>query len=301
MKIVKVINNNVVSSEDRRGREIVIMGKGIGFQKKKGDTVDESKIEKIFSLPSESTNQFEELVRNIPYEHMELAEEIIKYAGELVGKTLNKNIYITLTDHLNYAIERTKQNILLQNAFLWEMQKLYSREFEVGKHALELVRNKVGVSLPVDEAGFIALHVVNAEMDANMEQTAAMPGMLHDMLNIIRYTIGHELDEGTISYERLVTHLKFYLQRILKEANYQGMDAQMCEEIRKSYPEEWGCALKIGDFVRKKMGYETPEEELIYLTLHISRVARDRRPQANGHPEEEAPAAGMGSNPQKSE
>ena len=150
MKIVKVINNNVVSSLDERGREVVVMGKGIGFQKKSGDEIEASGIEKVFSLPQESTNQFEELVRNIPYENMELAEEIIRYAGEQLGKKLNKNIYITLTDHLNYAIERTRQNIRLQNAFLWEIRKFYASEYEAGVHALELVAEKVGVELPAD-------------------------------------------------------------------------------------------------------------------------------------------------------
>lgn len=277
MKIVKVINNNVVSSLDERGREVVVMGKGIGFQKKSGDEIEKARIEKIFSLPQESTNRFEELVSDIPYEHMELAEEIIRYAGLHLGKKLNKNIYITLTDHLNYAIERTRQNICLQNAFLWEIRKFYAPEYEAGAHALELVEKKVGVELPKDEAGFIALHIINAEMDADMEQAMALPGMMRDILNIIRYAMGQELDEESLSYERLVTHLKFYLQRIVKRTGYPEGDEQMRRAIQKSCPEEAACARRIGDFVKKKLGYETPEEELMYLTLHISRVVHDSR------------------------
>ena len=32
MKISKLINNNIVSSVDENGREIIIMGRGIGFK-----------------------------------------------------------------------------------------------------------------------------------------------------------------------------------------------------------------------------------------------------------------------------
>ena len=50
MIINKVINNNVLSTHDENNREIVLMGKGIGFQKKVGDEVAEDKIEKRFVL-----------------------------------------------------------------------------------------------------------------------------------------------------------------------------------------------------------------------------------------------------------
>ena len=39
MIINKVINNNVLSTHDENNREIVLMGKGIGFQKKVGEHI----------------------------------------------------------------------------------------------------------------------------------------------------------------------------------------------------------------------------------------------------------------------
>ena len=46
--ISKVINNNVVSAYDDEQHELVIMGRGIAFQKKSGDPIDEERIEKYF-------------------------------------------------------------------------------------------------------------------------------------------------------------------------------------------------------------------------------------------------------------
>ena len=122
MQIIKVINNNVISSEDDKGKEIIVMGKGIGFGKKAGEEIDETKIEKVFSLPDESTSQFMQVVKDMPYEYIRTAELVIAYARETLGYHLSKNIYVTLTDHLGYAIERKQQGIVVANELSWEMQ-----------------------------------------------------------------------------------------------------------------------------------------------------------------------------------
>lgn len=274
MKIVRVINNNVISSVDERGNEIVVMGKGIGFGKKPQDVIEDCKVEKIFSLPSESTSQFETLLKDIPYENIRLAEEIIGYAKEELGKNLSKNIYITLTDHLNYAIERKRQGIELQNAFLWEIRKYYQKEYQIGLHAIAMVKERIAVELSEDEAGFIAVHLLNAEMDADLKQSVTMPGTIKDIINIIKYAMGREIDENSLSYERLVTHLKFFLQRVIKQETYPNRDEVMCKTMREHCPKEYECAGKIKDYVKAKFGHETSEEELMYLTIHINRVTR---------------------------
>lgn len=274
MRILKVINNNVVSSMDEKQQEVVIMGKGIGFQKQKGEEVDKEKIEKIFCIPRESSSQFEQLVRDMPYEHMQLAEQVIGYAREHLKRHLNKNIYITLTEHLNFAVERVKQGAEFQNALLWEIQKFYHEEYLIGLKAIEMVKEKLGVELPEDEAGFIALHIVNAEMDGDIRQAANITSMIKDMINIVRYTFGVELDESSLSYERFVTHLKFFIQRAVQGETYESDDIEFNQSIQKKYPLNYECALKLRDYVVKKLGYEVSEEELTYLTVHITRVIR---------------------------
>ena len=210
MKIAKIMNNNVVSALDEGNREIIVLGKGIGFQKHNGDLIDEVKVEKIFRLSEPARSKFEKLVEEIPYEYVSYTDEIVREATETLGMELNKNIYITLTDHLHFAIERYRRNITFQNALLWEIKRFYSREYEVGLKAVELLKEREGVALSVDEAAFIALHIVNAEMDINLSRTLSVPGMIKDLLNIVRYTFHVDLDEESLSYERFVTHLKFF-------------------------------------------------------------------------------------------
>ena len=274
MKVIKVINNNVISSVDEKGSEIVVMGKGIGFQKKSGDQIDDTKVEKVFHLPSENMSQFGSLVADMPYEHVEVAREIIQYARKTLNRHLNKNIYISLTDHLNFAVERQKQNISFRNALLWEIKKFYHEEYEVGIKAIEMVKEKLGVELAEDEAGFMALHIVNAEMDGYLQNTLNATTMIKDILNIVQFSFGIALDESTLAYERFMTHLKFFVLRAVQGQCYEEDDAAFNKSIRESYPEAYKCAVKIKEYMEKKMKHEVTEEELTYLTVHIRRITK---------------------------
>ena len=276
MKIIKIMNNNVVYALDEKNREIIIIGKGIGFQRHKGDKVEESKIEKIFRLPDQSKSQFEKLVEEIPYVYVEYTDEIVKEAEMILGKKLNKNIYITLTDHLHFAIERYRQNINFHNALLWEIKKFYGKEYDIGMKALKLLEEHEGVMLSADEAAFIALHIVNAEMDGDLHQTINMPGMIKDMLNIVRYTFQMELDEDSLSYERFVTHLKFFIQRAVNKQYYPDEESELFEMYQKKSPKAFDCAKKIKKYMEEKTDTEVTDEELLYLTVHITRVVRRR-------------------------
>jgi beta-glucoside operon transcriptional antiterminator len=276
MEIVKIINNNVVSSMDAKGRETIVMGKGIGFGKKPGDTFDEGLVEKIFHLPDESKSQFEQLVADIPYEHTKLASDIIAFANEYLGKKLSKGIYITLTEHLNYAIERQKKGIVFQNALLWEIKRFYTKEFEVGIRALEMIRETTGLEFAEDEAASLALHILNAEVDGiNISDAMSMPGMIKDILNIVRYTMNMDIDEKTIAYERFMTHLKFFIQRALTRQYYNADNISEADEFRsfiEKSPKEYTAAVRIKSYMMAKMDYEVSEDEILYLTMHIRRV-----------------------------
>ncbi|MCC2242204.1 PRD domain-containing protein [Roseburia sp. CLA-AA-H204] len=272
MQIIKVINNNVISSEDDKGKEIIVMGKGIGFGKKAGEEIDETKIEKVFSLPDESTSQFMQVVKDMPYEYIRTAELVIAYARETLGYHLSKNIYVTLTDHLGYAIERKRQGIVVANELSWEMKKFYNAEFQVGLKALDIVKQELDVELPEDEAGFIAMHLVNAQMGGQMNQSRNMPAMIKDILNIVRYTFQVELDEKSLSYERFVTHLRFFVQRVISREDSERNDEEFDQLIADRFPHSYECAQKIKSYMKKKLDYEVSDVEISYLAVHIHRV-----------------------------
>ncbi len=275
MKIVKVINNNVVSSVDDDGKEVVVTGKGLGFQKKPGDEIDPQKIEKIYRLDDEQKNQFVQLMEVIPYEQLTLATKIIEDTKQELKCKLNQSIYIALTDHLNFALERNKQGVAFDNALLWEIQKYYPKEYECALKAVETVKQETGETLSEDEAGFIALHFINAEVDGDITTSRKMPEIVKEILNIIRYTLMVDFDEESLNYQRLISHLKYFVQRAMKKEYYEDDEAEdFYRGIVKKYPEEYECARKIKSYMEQKTNYNVSNEELLYLTVHINRVKR---------------------------
>lgn len=271
MKIKKILNNNAALAKDENGNEIIYTGCGICFQKRAGDEIDESKIEKTFVM-EKSNEQFLQLVSEMPYEEIQVADEIIKYASEKLEKRLCNNIYITLTDHLGFAIERSKSGTFLKNKLLWEIKNYYKVEYELGCHALEIIKEKLGVELPEDEAGFFALHIVNAELDGNIHHIMEAPEIIDDIVSIVKYTYNKDLDENSLSYERFITHLKYFLQRAERNAYYEPEAEGMFEIIKEKFPEAYRCASRIKSYMETKYPEKITDEEMLYLTVHIARI-----------------------------
>lgn len=275
MVIYKVINNNQVICLDGQRKECIVIGRGIGFKAKTGQNVPEDKIEKIFKLDNPAvSSKFQQLVEKIPLEHIEVSDEIISYVKCSLGKKLSDNIYVSLTDHINFAIERYEKGIQFHNALLWEIKRFYHHEFELGEHAVRHIETKLGVSLPEDEAGFIALHIVNAEIDGEMDQTVTMTHIIQGVLNIIKYYFKIEFPKDSLDYDRFLTHLRFFAQRLVGGKLYTTDDPAFCDMIRKQYPEEFLCVEKVRAYVSKEYQHEMTEEEMMYLTVHIRRLVK---------------------------
>ena len=274
MTVEKVINNNIVSAYDETGREVVVMGRGIGFGVKAGAVINQSKIEKIFRIKSQSVaEQFKELLANMPLEHAQISNDIISYAKSTLKLKLNQSIYVTLTDHINFAIERYQKGINLENALLWEIKRFYPQEYGLGRYAIDLIRERLHVSLPEDEAGFIALHFVNAEYGTDIRDALHFPNQMKDILDIVTRELGIRLDEGSLHYERFITHVKFLLQRVYRKELLPDEESELAEMMKKKYPKEYACSEKIADYIEEAAGCRLSAEEIMYLSIHIRRIA----------------------------
>ncbi len=273
MKVEKIINNNIVSALEPDGKEIIVMGRGIGFGVKPGREIQESNIEKVFRLDSQnSIDKFKELLVNLPLEHIQVSAEIINYAKSVLNRSLNQNIYITLTDHINFAIHRFKQKMVFSNPLLNDIKAFYKEEYLVGEYAVALIERKTGVALPVEEAGFIALHIVNAEFNTAMRNTIDITNLIQNVVRIVKEYFAMEPDETSLNYQRFITHLRFLSQRIVTGDLLNSGTAEFNQLISGMYPEEYECSLKIKDYILETYNHHVTEEETAYLAVHIKRM-----------------------------
>ena len=272
--IEKVINNNIISAYEKSGAEVIVMGRGIGFKNKQGEVVPADQISKIFRIKSRTlTEQFKELLANMPLERVRISDEIISHAKDHLKLKLNQSIYVTLTDHINFAIERVSQGIEPQNALLWEIKRFYPQEFQLGIYALELIHDRLGILLPEDEAGFIALHFVNAEYGTDIRDAVKFPDQMQAIVDIVERDLGILLDESSLHYERFMTHIKFLIQRIYRKELLSSEDRELSLLMQRKYPREYQCSVKVAEYIMQATGSRLSEEEIMYLSVHIRRVS----------------------------
>ena len=272
--IEKVINNNIISAYEKSGAEVIVMGRGIGFKKKQGEVVPADQISKIFRIKSRTlAEQFKELLANMPLERVRISDEIISHAKDHLKLKLNQSIYVTLTDHINFAIERVSQGIEPQNALLWEIKRFYPQEFQLGIYALELIKDRLDILLPEDEAGFIALHFVNAEYGTDIRDAVKFPDQMQAIVDIVERDLGILLDESSLHYERFMTHIKFLIQRIYRKELLSSEDRELSLLMQRKYPREYQCSVKVAEYIMQATGSRLSEEEIMYLSVHIRRVS----------------------------
>lgn len=272
MVIKQIFNNNVILAKDSSKNEIVAMGCGIAFRKKVGDAININMIEKTFILKQKETSEkFKLLLEDIPAEHVSLCYDIIEYAKNILNVDLNDYIYVTLTDHISYALKLNKDGIYRSNVLLWEIKKFYPKEYKIGLKAIELIEDETHQRLPEDEAGSIALHLVNAQINKALntrEDASKLTEMVQDILNIVKYTYNIPLDENSLNYERFITHLRFFFKRLNKKEVVESEDDFLLEQVKSKYRQAYECMLSI----EKYLGIELTDSEKLYLTLHIQRV-----------------------------
>ena len=273
MKVHKILNNNVIVTLDDKGKELILTGRGIGFKKREGDLIDINLIEKQFSLDNKDIlPKFNELLSEIPLEVLTTSQIIINHAKECMESKLQDSIYISLTDHIHFAIERHKQGFDIPNGFLWEIKKFYPKEFQVGLYALSVIKKRLGIELPEDEAGFITFHIINSQLNGTMPNIVNMTKIMREILNIVKYHFNIEYDEDCLSYQRFVTHLKFFAQRILSKGTQTQQDSSLYEIVRQKYHQAYLCTKQIDLHLIQQYQHPLTDDESLYLTIHIERL-----------------------------
>lgn len=270
----KILNNNLVLALDQNNREHIVMGKGIGFTNTVGKKLRETNIEKVFILKDEKNMRlYIELLENNLGKNIQFITEIIKKINDKMGNKLDEKIYITLADHLIFAIERYKNKIILQNKMLWEIKQFYPVEYNIAFEALLELNNYFNIDLPDEEAGNIAFHIVNAQTKKlNMENTLSNIKMLKDIFNIIQIFYRKKIDVTSLNYSRFVTHLQFFIERVTNNQMLETNDSFLYNQAASEYPEALKCSLRIKEYIKSSLNIEITNEELLYIIMHIIRI-----------------------------
>lgn len=273
MKVSQILNNNVAIV--KRGKnEVIVYATGIAFKKKVGQIITEAEIEKTYVLDSnDMLEHFSYLLSNTDESEIIMINDIIEYGENLLNEKVSDYLSLTLLDHINFALKRAEKGQFIRSPLTWEVKKFYPKHFEIGIYALNQINKKYNMDFIEDEAVSIALHFVNLQQGkSNLNETIQNMETLRNMISIIQYHYGMKIDESSLNYMRLITHLQYFIHRIQSGKTYNDNDSDLNVQIKTLYPEAYECIKKIKLYVKEQFNCDFSIDEETYLMLHIHRV-----------------------------
>lgn len=271
--IKKVLNSSVVLVNNAEGQEQILLQKGVGYGRKPGEEIEFQENGQLFVpfIPADRQNMLQ-LLAEVPAVYPELAREIVLYAEDQLQIGLNPHIYLALTDHLHFAVEREKKGMVVTNRVLWEMKTFYRKEYAIGIYALERVRKMIGVRLPEEEAANIAFHIANARNEDANGDAMRDAKLIGKIVMLVTYSMHYQPDQDSIHYARFISHLQFFVQRFYSGNMLDSEDDFLYHQMREGYPQALGCAEKVRTLLLKEHNVCISNEEVAYLTIHIQRL-----------------------------
>lgn len=270
--VEKVLNNNVVIARHDKYKEVVLIGNGLGFNRKKGDGIPFNDADKTFLLKDEK--EMEQYVNLLPHidEHLlGFIHELLIFVEDGMGKNLNEHIHVALTDHLAFAISRAKKNMQFSNPFLYEIEALYPKEYRVAKEVVRKVEAHVGISFPEGEIGFIALHIHSAVTDKSLQDINRYNALITKLVEIIEANLSIQLQKDNVDYHRLIQHLHRAIDRAHKGKSI-AEESKLEELLKKEYPLCYNLAWKLIKVMQNQLNKPVDEAEVLYLTIHLQRL-----------------------------
>lgn len=273
MKISKILNNNAIFSEENQ-HEYIYIGAGLGFQKKVGDDVDESKIDHVFMLQEKGIlTKLSDLIAKVPIEYTNLTGHIVVHAEKQLNCKFTEMLYVSLLDHIYNMVQLKKQGIVIHNRMFFEMKRLYPGEMDVAVWAVDLINKTLNSDINTEEAANIAMHLITSRKDAevNVDDVLTNTKKIHDILELLRIVNHVSFDRESLSLDRFTIHLNFLLKRIEMNERKDKSTNTILDYIKEQYADAFKSAKMIENYLDTKL----TDDEILYLTLHIERLLKE--------------------------
>ncbi|AEG40628.1 PRD domain-containing protein [Lactobacillus kefiranofaciens] len=274
MIFLKTFNNSAALVKDDDGKEEIVLGKGVGFGLKKGQEIDESKIERRF-VTTENSNEVKQ-VKEFRPQTIDITNKVIEMVEPLLQTKFTDYQFLALADHIDFAVTRINDNIDIDPANNeWEVKNLFPKEYAVAAKVITLINAELGIKLPKSETTFMTYHLVNAASDdAQVQETMQITKLISGIINIIQFQYQITIDTTSFSYSRFITHLRILLVRLLRKDKKKNpqLDPSLLSFTKIKYNKAYETAERIATYLHSKMGWTLDSDDKFYLVLHIFRV-----------------------------
>lgn len=270
--VKKVLNNNVLIAEDEEVEEVILIGKGIGFNRKKGESITQDQVEKLFVLRDEGEkNSYIKLLPQLDEALLKTIIESITLIRKSSNSILNEKVHVALTDHILFAVTRLMKGMEIKNPFLVETKALYSMEYAIAEEVVDLINQSLDIDMPEGEVGFIALHIHSAISDKALSDITKHSALISNLINVIESQLNIEIKKESVNYIRLIRHLRYMIDRVVND-EYVAEPTKIKNLLKTEYPICYNLAWKLIKIMQQTLKKEVYDAEAVYLTMHLQRL-----------------------------
>lgn len=274
MKVLKKINNNVALGVDGNNREVIIFGKGIGFEKMPYELTDMSKVDRTYY---DIDQKYYGLLTEIPENIFLMVSMLLDRAKAKIDENLNPNLIFVLADHINFAVERSRKGMNISLPYSYELEYEYPKLTMISRWFVSAINDRLHTSLDKGEITSITMHFLNAM--EGQQRTGRKAGSAERITRVIAATtgivenyFGIQVDKNSFHYFRFKNHVKFFVQRKERGAEFSDSNEELYQSMKESYPDLRECVSRIDDYLEQEFGERCPHEELLYLMIHVNQL-----------------------------
>ena len=269
-RITKILNHNsFMGIESKNDQECLIMGKGVAFGKKVGQTVSVTGDARVYSL-KELTDRGEakDIIKSVSPLCLELANEVLDQAEEEFGK-VDRSILFTMADHLDFAVRRIQNGEQISNPLTDDIRIMFYKEYKVAGCIRDLLKEKLGIRIDEHEIGYIALHVHAAIVDENVSQAMEIARTVRECICMVEEETGKSIDIMSLGYNRLMNHVRYMVARAI---HGEKLKMSLNDYMSVKFPGPYMTAEKICRKMEKSLKLPIPDIEIGYLAMHLERM-----------------------------
>lgn len=274
-RILNPMNNNVSLVRNSKGEELIVIGKGISFGKKKGDLISEDQVEKVFRMKTEESREnFMALLKDVPLDFITVTYEIIDNLSKKYQYPVQEYLYVTLTDHIYCSYQAISQG-RYKDSNLPDISAKYPIAFQIAQEAFEIYCQKLTEKFPEDEIIRIAYHFINAEGENAVEVVESIDKrkeILKRVESVLKSYKIQRTPENNNFYDRFMIHLNYFLDYLDRSRDDNQSLLDMEEHIKNTYPEAFEIGSKIYEVIAQETSLDLYKSERVYLVLHIQRL-----------------------------
>jgi len=276
LKVVQSLNQNALLVNND-GNECIVVGKGIGFGKKRGDVVESKQDIKFYKMVPDQDG-IKESIADIDDQSLQMAEKVAIYAERFLNKEFTGNFILSLAGHIQYLEEKYRDHVEIPEPFHYELKYLYPTEYRIAEWAINYLQEEFNMEMPTAEVSFFTLHFVNGLVESgSVKNVVELSDILNETIEIIERETGEVMDRETISFSRFIIHLRYFVIRSLsrthkRDTNENSDFKKIYDLTFEMYPREKQIIKKIKKQLYADHGIEFENYEDFYLLLHLVRI-----------------------------